>query len=574
MPAVMQKSGTMSVMQKSGTMISKKGSMVVDETAETVTIALVSAPPDKRPAEAMKLRVMLSEPGGVFLVWDQLCRTRKNFGSQAGLIALVEMLNAKADKYQTAGHEPAVQCLATFCNTKEYVMVIGKIKKIFNGLMNILSEPTASFKAKESASWVLRRATEFCKQARAELGSDRDALQVLSRILRGGDDGDARSRLGSPEEGARRVSEDNLSVNTHSYQASPVPSRPVSRPGSREPSRPPSRETSFELPANNAGSRPVSGVAENRPPAKGGLDGASARKMYKEASVTLDASAVKDQSMSRSGPLPGLNKALMNHNALSQSGPVTLEKGPTTPSKGLLKEPSMPRPGPGPSSTKGLLPPPLTEETLSRSFKITVNGSWETGEGPKLHPFAAPGLGISRPGTTFANGTQVITFTSEPDQMCIEGNLCAALGNAAHSDEVLERLGKTEGIVLGVVNLLQFGSDWAKGHAGRTLGNLAYSPENCKFMTQCDRENNAVHSLCALLASDASQRSKEWALHAVANLSRNANLCASFNRIEGLLQLLQHLTLQGVEREDVDRAIANLSQARLGTRTWRLPRKI
>eukprot|EP00961_Rhodomonas_salina_P277908 3755095-Rhodomonas_salina.2 len=172
MPAVMQKSGTMSVMQKSGTMISKKGSMVVDETAETVTIALVSAPPDKRPAEAMKLRVMLSEPGGVFLVWDQLCRTRKNFGSQvvvfaltravmqAGLIALVEMLNAKADKYQTAGHEPAVQCLATFCNTKEYVMVIGKIKKIFNGLMNILSEPTASFKAKESASWVLRRATE------------------------------------------------------------------------------------------------------------------------------------------------------------------------------------------------------------------------------------------------------------------------------------------------------------------------------------------------------------------------------------------------------------------------------
>lgn len=49
---------------------------------------------------------------------------------QAGLIALVEMLNAKADKYQTAGHEPAVQCLATFCNTKEYVMVIGKIKKV------------------------------------------------------------------------------------------------------------------------------------------------------------------------------------------------------------------------------------------------------------------------------------------------------------------------------------------------------------------------------------------------------------------------------------------------------------
>jgi hypothetical protein len=39
---------------------------------------------------------------------------------------------------------------------------------------------------------------------------------------------------------------------------------------------------------------------------------------------------------------------------------------------------------------------------------------------------------------------QVMTFTSEPDQMCIEGNLCAALGNAAHSDEVLERLGKTE----------------------------------------------------------------------------------------------------------------------------------
>ncbi len=39
------------------------------------------------------------------------------------------MLYAKSDKYQT-GHEPAVQCLATFCNTKEYVVVIGKSKKV------------------------------------------------------------------------------------------------------------------------------------------------------------------------------------------------------------------------------------------------------------------------------------------------------------------------------------------------------------------------------------------------------------------------------------------------------------
>lgn len=57
-------------MQKSGTMISKKGSMVVDETAETVTIALVSAPPDKRPAEAMKLRVMVCMTSLLDLCWS------------------------------------------------------------------------------------------------------------------------------------------------------------------------------------------------------------------------------------------------------------------------------------------------------------------------------------------------------------------------------------------------------------------------------------------------------------------------------------------------------------------------
>ncbi len=63
-----------------------------------------------------------------------------------------------------------------------------------------------------------------------------------------------------------------------------------------------------------------------------------------------------------------------------------------------------------------------------------------------------------------------------------------------------------QGIVLGVIHLLQCGSDWAKGHAGRTLGNLAYVPENCKFLMTVDRENAAIHALCGVLSSDSSQR--------------------------------------------------------------------
>jgi len=210
---------------------------------------------------------------------------------------------------------------------------------------------------------------------------------------------------------------------------------------------------------------------------------------------------------------------------------------------------------------------------------------------PAKAPFAQPstkagGVGlppleeskqvITRPVTsmtTFGN-THVLTYENEPDSMCVEGNVCAAIGNACHQDEVLDRLGKTAGLLDGLINLLQYGSDWARGHACRSLGNVCALLDNCKQLAQADASNTAPKTLAALLEdADCSRRTRLWALHAVCNLSRSTALCATLGRLDvqsTLLTLGEH----GFPEEDVERAVANMCQVRLGTRTWRAAKKI
>mmetsp|Transcript_16021 Transcript_16021/g.32018 ORF Transcript_16021/g.32018 Transcript_16021/m.32018 type:complete len:554 (-) Transcript_16021:265-1926(-) len=535
-----------------------KGPVVVDDAADSMVAALVAAMPDKRPAEATKLRGMLFEPGGVVIVWDQLCRTRKNVGPQAGLLCLVEMLNARQDKYQMAGHEPAVQCLATFCNWKEYVVVIGKVKKVMHGVMNILSDPNQSLKAKESASWVLRRTTEFCRQVRVDLGGDRETLQMLAKLLRGGEDyptGSTPQEPATPSHAARS--------RAQSAESSRVALRTLPPP-----------ETGIRA-ATSEGSR----VTSN--------EGYRARTMSVESSKKVGVSLVSQVSKALSNEVHADDDRSPFAATFGDSPSATPTAGGAKPSISPLVSRPQSREGSNISRpvsreapkvlsqqsqdptvsrrSTGLLPPPQYNSSDTSSDLSNILMSTE--------PLKLKTQGSFRPGTTFKD-SQVITFTSEPDRQCIEGNCCAALGNTCYCDEVLERLGKTEGVMLGVVHLLENGTDWARSHAGRTLGNLAYIPENCKHLVSVDSRNVAVKSLCSILAADASPRCKEWALHAIANLSRMPNLCSSFNRVEGLFAVMQELSQQGLDREKIDRAIANLSQARLGTRTWRLPKKV
>ena len=82
----------------------------------------------------------------------------------------------------------------------------------------------------------------------------------------------------------------------------------------------------------------------------------------------------------------------------------------------------------------------------------------------------------------------------------MEANCCAAIGNTALRDDGLERLGKTEGVMLAIIHLLANGSYWAQGHAARTLGNLLPSNDNIKHLASVDASNTAAHAVSTALA--------------------------------------------------------------------------
>jgi len=197
--------------------------------------------------------------------------------------------------------------------------------------------------------------------------------------------------------------------------------------------------------------------------------------------------------------------------------------------------------------------------------------------------------GVSRPATaeSMAGGGAYFRGSSRPptgmgttavrdaDAMCVQGNTCCAIGNCCYSDDVVERLAKTEGVISGLLHVVEFGTEWACGHAARALGNLCYSPVNTRLLTELDSSNVAVRNLVEMVMSaNSSRRTKELALFALANLTRAQAVCSRLIGLPGIYGALGELASQGVAREDVDRTICNMSQARLGTRTWRQPKKL
>jgi hypothetical protein len=109
---------------------------------------------------------------------------------------------------------------------------------------------------------------------------------------------------------------------------------------------------------------------------------------------------------------------------------------------------------------------------------------------------------ISRPATANPRpGTSATMFSMtghiQPDAMCMEVNCCAAIGNAAMQDECLERLGKTEGVIMSIIQMLECNSTWARGHAARTLGNILTSADNLKLLATIDTCNRAAHAVNA-----------------------------------------------------------------------------
>lgn len=143
----------------------------------------------KRSAILVLIKESLPLPGGVNVAWLLLGRNRPKWGADAGLKVLVEMCEAvplddnKPPKLDRAGIEPAVQLLAFFCNMKDYAKTICKMKGIMLILMKILQDWECSHTARISASWVLRRCTEFNRDIRFELANQKDWVLLLTRIM-------------------------------------------------------------------------------------------------------------------------------------------------------------------------------------------------------------------------------------------------------------------------------------------------------------------------------------------------------------------------------------------------------
>ncbi|KAJ1470123.1 hypothetical protein T484DRAFT_2097229 [Baffinella frigidus] len=292
----------------------------VDWAVETLCFSTA----EQRPAVASNLRLFLTETGGVKMLWDQLCRHRKSEGAQAGLKVLVEMLQVKDDPREMAGHEPAVEILARLCNDREYSAIIGKVRKLLPSLGNVLGDLKSTRRARESASWVMRRTSEFSRVSRADLGTNREVLNLVARIL----------------------------------------------------------------------------------------------KFEDLAIVPVKAGGTLGGKMARKGAEPVVSRAASPSIANIKSSPLAANNNPPS---AMVTFPGV-----------TIAEPPTRKEAEMED------------------PHRAPGTaGGTRPGTSMTafGPTQVITYTSEPDSMCVEGNLCAAIGNACHQDEVLERLGKTAGLM-------------------------------------------------------------------------------------------------------------------------------
>ena len=137
-----------------------------ENEVELLVQEMVDSPHEERAAVAEAIRDSVMMPGGVNVAWDQLIRTRKPYGPNAGLQMLVGMLEAvkidtsEGSSYDRSGVEPAVQLLAFFCNFKRYAQSVARLKKIMGALIRVLKDWENSHSARVGASWILRRCTE------------------------------------------------------------------------------------------------------------------------------------------------------------------------------------------------------------------------------------------------------------------------------------------------------------------------------------------------------------------------------------------------------------------------------
>lgn len=493
---------------------------------DLVVQAMCEALPDRRGTECNRLRHLINDPGGKVTVWDQLGRRREDYGPKAGLVALIEMMGANSDQFMALGQEPSSSVLASMCTQNSRANDLSKEKFVMKRLMGVIGDAKVNEPTRKNTSWVLRRVCEVSPKMRTELGSDRVMLQILGKVM----------RCEPLDEPSHHGADDNRSSA----------SRPVSRGsfgGTRGvagvfPRRVPSSEMVGQENTFDQSFTVLNQVTEDGVTEYGGQQGGASRSQAPSPTKGLAPVGQRQQ-----GAPMSVQQSKANNGSSGWHSPG---QRVTTPDVGSFFRSEQSLLG-GRASPASASARPQTAESGGDFFR-----------------------GISRPGTGM--GT---TLLRDLDSMSVQGNVCCAIGNLALSDDVIDRLGKTEGVITGLLFIVENGTEWAAGHAARAIGNVAYSSDNCRALVAIDTSNIAVRSLVDMVSSPHnSQRTKELAIFALANLTRREDVCHRVSGVPGIYATLNALAREGINREDVDRVICNMSQSRLGTRTWRQPKRL
>ena len=219
------------------------------------------------------------------------------------------------------------------------------------------------------------------------------------------------------------------------------------------------------------------------------------------------------------------------------------------------------------------------EELAMKSTLSSSSIDSESAPGPGVDDLPLDDLNVSLTG--ISNTGVMFSADATVERCAIEGNCCLALAQAALRDEVLERLGMTKDILIGLIHVLNTGTEWAARNAARALANISYRPENLNsfgggVLLDEEQRERLLLSLALQVKDRMRNASKLYAVTCIANMLAHETLMAGFLKIQGLKEDLA--TLQNnpdpAISEEAARAVTIMNQARLGTISWRPPKRI
>lgn len=496
--------------------------------------------------------------GGAYLVWEALCRTRGQpieTLPRAGLVAIIKgfMPGKEGPENNPQMKSGCLLVLATLCCHKFTLPGICKQPGIVEVLLKNLLEPHLQLADLECVVWVLRRMSEHSEQQSRKIGMNSPLMKALCakmmerikqdfgpfcRELREGLDGVGKKQIAkTPRRGAGRT---------------PSTATTPSRRGAG---------TAVALDnANDTFSR--SGSIASNASSFGSRPSSSARPL--------------NEVMSQSQGLGRLTSTTVGGGGGGGGGGVGAGTGKNGVGASLAS--SLPikatcsdvgggatRPGSSMSSSKSSVGGSASSKVPRLTFAELEKG----GQTPnRLDQGGGGGFFTSR-------SQQMFLAPDDLDErMKVEGNCSAVLGCTAKIPEVNKRIADSvrKEVLEPLVCVLVHGTQWARGHACRAIGNFSAEKE---FRDEIAGLPNAVRekvlqAMIDLMSDPEINENRIYATMAIGNVVMADNVARHFLMMKDGVKALQAVQRSGgslAERAlgDANRAMGLLARFRLGT---------